>query len=129
MDATHSGAPSESTPVLNHAQISAIRNLDPANGDKLVKKILQIFLDTSIDLIKQIEDAVINQNAEDLCHAAHSLKSSSANVGAESLSVIAKKMELCGRSCELNQARPLLDNLQQQYQQAATEIKKLLNKA
>ena len=127
MDTTHSEETPKPAPVLNQAQISFIRNLDPENGDKLLKKILQTFLDTSIDLIKQIEEAVINQNAEDLCLAAHSLKSSSANIGAEGLSIIAQKMELCGKSCELNQAGPLLNNLQQQYQHATTEIKKLLN--
>lgn len=113
--------------ILNQVQISSIRNLDPVNGDALLNKILRTFLETSIDLIKQIEEAVKNENAEDLRHAAHSLKSCSANIGAESLSVIAKKMELYGRSCELEHSKQLLDNLQQQHQQTTIEIRRLLD--
>lgn len=129
MDTTKSGITPEpnNLPILNQTQISSIRNLDPANGDELANKILHTFLKTSIDLINQIEEAVKKENADDLCHAAHSLKSSAANIGAENLSEITKSMELCGRSRDLVQARQLLDNLQEQYQQATIEIKKLLN--
>ena len=66
---------SDNSIILNQIQISSIRDLDPANGDELLNKILHTFLETSIELIRQIEEAVKNENAEDISHAAHSLKS------------------------------------------------------
>ncbi|HNP26351.1 MAG TPA: Hpt domain-containing protein [Nitrosomonas sp.] len=131
MDTTNSYAASDTdnTPILNQEQLNVIRNLDPACGDALVNKILQVFLETSVDLTRQIEEAINNTDAESLRHAAHTLKSSSANVGAESLSVIAQKLELCGKSGEFEQVGQLHDNLQQRYQKVITEIRQMLKQS
>ena len=114
--------------ILNQIQLDSIRSLNPSNGDVLVKKILQIFAETSVDQIKQIKHALENEDNENLCHAAHTLKSSSANIGAESLSDIAKTLELYGRSRELAQAALLQNDLFLQYQLVITEIEKILDR-
>ncbi|MCB1947776.1 Hpt domain-containing protein [Nitrosomonas sp.] len=125
-DTTHEPADHS---VLNQDQLASIRGLDPLNGNELVERILQVFLDTSVDLVRQIEQAEKSNDAESLYHAAHALKSSSANIGAENLAAIAKKLEHCGRSGEVAQIKQLLDALQQHYQRVTTEIKKLLNQS
>ncbi|PTN11078.1 Hpt domain-containing protein [Nitrosomonas aestuarii] len=131
MDTVNSCTASDrvNTPILNQEQLTVIRNLDLSCGDELVNKILQVFLETSVDLTRQIEDAINNEDAESLRHAAHTLKSSAANVGAESISVIAQKLELCGKSGEFGQVGQLLDNLQQRYQKVITEIKQILKQS
>ncbi|SER61442.1 HPt (histidine-containing phosphotransfer) domain-containing protein [Nitrosomonas sp. Nm51] len=115
-------------PILNQIQLDSIRSLNSSNGDALVKRILQIFVETSADQVRQIEQALKNKDNENLYHAAHTLKSSSANIGAESLSIIAKKLELHGRSHELAHAVQLQNDLSQQYQLVVTEIEKMLDR-
>ena len=131
IDTTKSGTAADpnNSSTLNQEQLNSIRNLDPSSGDELVNKILRVFLETSVDLIKQIEDAVANEDAENLHHAAHTLKSSAANVGAESLSTIAQKLDVCGKSGEFSQVKQLQDDLRDVYQKVITEITKILEQS
>ncbi|SEM70301.1 Hpt domain-containing protein [Nitrosomonas marina] len=115
--------------ILNLIQLDSIRSLNPSNGDELVTKILGIFLETSIDQIRQIERALEDEDCENLCNAAHTLKSSSANIGADSLSSVAKRLELHGRSRELAQAVQLRCDLSQQYQLVVSEIEKMRDRS
>ncbi len=117
------------SPALNHDQLDAIRNLDPSNSGKLADKILNIFLDTVADIILQIDDAIKSEDTKNLSQAAHKLKSCSANIGAENLSSIANQLEQYGRTHALSQAKQLQPNLQQQYHQVVSEIKKILEQS
>lgn len=114
---------------LNMKQLDQVRDLDPSGGDALLHKILQTFLDTASESVCQIEQAVTQGDMESLRRTAHTLKSSCANVGADALSELFRKMEKTGRAGESAIARSLLDDMQCLYQQTVTEIHKILGKS
>ena len=114
-------------PALNPIRLDQIRELDTTGGNGLLHKILQAFLESAANSMLQLEQAMINRDADKLRQSAHALKSSSGNIGAESLSALFKQLEEAGRTGELAQAETLQENLQQHYQQVITEIKKILN--
>ncbi len=123
-------APEENnTLALNPMRLDQIRELDPAGGHKLVNKILQAYLESADGYVQQLEQAIINGDADSLRRSAHTLKSSSANIGAESLSAIFKQLEAYGQSGELVHAKFLQESLQQHYQQVIAEIRKMLDQS
>lgn len=113
--------------VLNPAQLDQIRSLDISGKHRLLQRILHTFLESTEGYIRQLEQAIINGDTNALYRTAHTLKSSSANIGAEDLSAIFKQLESYGKAGELVNARLLQKNLQQHYQQVITEIRKILD--
>ncbi|TYT27607.1 Hpt domain-containing protein [Luteimonas viscosa] len=66
-----------------------------------VDRLVDIFLDDTPRLIRALENAASGPDYDALRDAAHSLKSSSANLGALSLSAAAKRVELAAREKSL----------------------------
>ena len=66
--------------------------------------LLREYLDNAPELLKAIDLAVGEGNAEALVLPAHSLKSSSANVGAIQVSALAKRLEFMGRENNMGEA-------------------------
>lgn len=63
--------------------------------------LLLSFLDTAPGLIREIEAGILDRDVEQVILPAHSLKSSSANVGAQKLSDIARQVEQAARRGDL----------------------------
>ena len=114
-------------PALNPIWLGQIRELDTTGGNVLLHKILQAFLESAPNNMRQIEQAIINGDADTLRQSAHALKSSSGNIGAENLSALLKQLEADGRTRELSHAETLQESLRQHYQQALAEINQILN--
>jgi signal transduction histidine kinase/CheY-like chemotaxis protein len=89
--------------VIDIAALKSINALDKSNAGELVKKIIQLFLDS---LEKEVT-FLITHPATDLVklkEVAHSLKSSSANVGAHKLSVYCRELEHLASTQSINQS-------------------------
>jgi CheY-like chemotaxis protein/HPt (histidine-containing phosphotransfer) domain-containing protein len=115
--------------VLNMQFLDQFRELDPAGGLGLVKQIMRVYLDTSPELLRQVEAAVAAGDADAMRRAAHSLKSSSANVGAETLAALFREFEALGRDGQVAAAQPLLDRTRQAYANATAQIRAMLAEA
>ena len=66
---------------------------------------------SAIDNIANMEEALKNNNAELLEHAAHSLKGASAQFGAIALSGLAEQMEIFGKNDEIEKAKDIINQL------------------
>ncbi len=73
-----------------------------ADGSKVIARVVNTFLTSSQKLVSAIRDSVEADDPKALASAAHTLKSSSAQVGAQGLSNLCKELEALGRggSCE-----------------------------
>ncbi len=113
-------------PVLNNAQLDQLRNLDVSGEHQLIQKFLHAFLDSAKKYMRQLEQALDNNDAEALYRAAHTFKSSAANIGAEDLSELLGRLEGFGKAGALVNARSLQETVQQQYQLVINEVKEIL---
>jgi two-component system sensor histidine kinase/response regulator len=111
--------------AINPQYLEQFRAIDPSGG--LIKEVMQIFLDTAEGMQHNIEQAVAGGDAEGLRQNAHSLKSSAANVGAETLSGVFRQLEALGREGNLREAEPLLGEMRLAYQHAVREILAMLD--
>ncbi|MGY1521965.1 ATP-binding protein [Luteimonas sp. A482] len=84
-------------PVLDAA---ILEDLEAMLGDE-VERLVDIFLEDTPRLVRALENAAGGPDYDALREAAHSLKSSSANLGAMSLSAAARRVELAARERSL----------------------------
>lgn len=90
-------APAPSFPVLDQTMLEELREIA---GDETTR-IISIFLEDAPRLIGTLEKAAAVPDLDAMRDAAHTLKSSSANVGAMALSAAAKRVELGARARKL----------------------------
>ena len=84
-------------PVIDHEVLDDLRSV---LGDE-VDRLVDVFLDDTPRLLAALENAVDGPDYDALRDAAHSLKSSSANLGAMSLSAAARRIEAGARERDL----------------------------
>ncbi|MET0581259.1 MAG: ATP-binding protein [Pseudoxanthomonas sp.] len=85
-------------PVLDHSMLDELREIA---GDETAR-IVGLFLEDAPRLIARLESASTIPDLDAMRDAAHTLKSSSANVGAMALSTAAKRVELGARAQKLD---------------------------
>jgi CheY-like chemotaxis protein len=105
--------------LLNAEPIEALRALDPDGERRLVQRTIEKFLCYSEELVVKLSNAVDLGDSTEVSRIAHSLKSSSANLGATDLSrqcaELEKRIADCGMPQDLEKR---LVDLQAQHQLA-----------
>ena len=119
-------ANSMSPSALNMKTLEAFRELDPSGGMTLANEILRSFLLSAPQRVADIEQAIVSGDSEVLGKAAHALKSSSANVGADTLSDLYRQLEKLGREGGIDEARALLDQVRKEHQRAVSDMQQIL---
>jgi TMAO reductase system sensor TorS len=99
---------------INPRALDAIRQLPGPNGALLVQKVIDAYLADTPPRVAQLRAAVDAGDADTVRRAAHALKSSSANVGAEQLSALCREIESLGRSGSVEAAKALLTGVESQ---------------
>jgi HPt (histidine-containing phosphotransfer) domain-containing protein len=87
--------------IVCFATLESIVSLDPANGTGLLSRLIGMYETNSAELIQSIQTSFKAGDAVALGKAAHALKSSSGNVGAERLAALCKGVELAARNGDL----------------------------
>jgi PAS domain S-box-containing protein len=95
---------SEEDPIDSNA-LESLRELERFGSTGLVHRSISIYLKDAPGLLASLRDAVEQENAEDLFHAAHRLKSSSAQLGAHALAGLCGELDSMGRSASVSGAR------------------------
>jgi CheY-like chemotaxis protein len=118
--ATEHAAPAATTPapaaaVLDEQALRQIRSLRQPGGPDLLKKIVALYISNSRTLIETLRDAILRSDAPGVAQAAHSLKSSSANVGAKSLTEMCAQLEATAKAGKLEPAWNLLDRMVEEH--------------
>ncbi len=86
LDESSSLSPEISLQPLDPQALQALRNIRTDNGESLLNQAIKIFLHTAPEIMPNLHAALSAGNAQQLRLIAHGYKSSSANLGAKSLS-------------------------------------------
>ncbi|HJW23669.1 MAG TPA: response regulator [Rhodocyclaceae bacterium] len=102
--------------VLNSRSLDAVRALDPSGQKGLVRKLVDLYLNDGPLRLQQLSAALAAGDANGVRKAAHAMKSSSANVGAERLAAQLKELEaLAMRDAALAGAEAMLAAIAEEY--------------
>jgi signal transduction histidine kinase/CheY-like chemotaxis protein len=115
--------------TLDHSAIEAVRQLDPDGNDRLLSRLIALYRDDSSQLLADIDNAMKIRDAEGVARAAHTLKSSSANLGATNVAAIARQIEHSARGGDLNDLSSSVTSLRAQRTVALSELEALDNSA
>jgi signal transduction histidine kinase/DNA-binding NarL/FixJ family response regulator len=112
--------------AINLAVLDSLRELDESGGTELARKVFGLFLQTAEQGMAQMQVAFAAGNADALAQAAHTLKSSASNVGAEVLAGYYRELEICGRERRLSQARTMFAQVQHEHARAIAQLRRII---
>ena len=101
----------ETEKLLKQDALNKIRALQRPGSPNILNKIINLYLKNSRDLMQSIVESIDRVDSASLQEAAHSLKSSSANLGAVKMAELCKELEYMGREGEAYSAALLLDSI------------------
>ena len=104
LESIHSQIEAHTGPV-DPTSLEKIAALSPNQSEPLVAKVVHLFLDTLEESLAQLTDS--SQQSDSLRRLAHTLKSSSANVGAHQLAELCKQLE----QAAISEVLPLIPEL------------------
>lgn len=102
--------------VLDAEALDHIRELEHGSKPGVLIAVIASYLEHAPQLLETMHAAVNQGDAKALRHAAHTLKSSSANLGALTLSALCKDLETMGDRGVVTPALSLLPTLTAEYQ-------------
>ena len=111
--------------TLDHSAIDAVRQLDPDGNDRLLARLIALYRDDSSQLLADIDNAMKSGDAGAVARAAHTLKSSSANLGATNVAAIARAIEHSARGGDIADLPQSLTRLRAQRTVALSELEAL----
>ena len=119
-------SPSSPFPVLEETALAQLRRLQRPGQPSIVHKCISMYLTEAPILMSALCKAITNNDNHALREAAHSLKSSSAQVGACRFSELCKDLEQMGRAQAVTQAAPLLPTVQEVYDASCQALNAIL---
>jgi two-component system sensor histidine kinase/response regulator len=114
--------------VINRAALDKIRALSQERGDALVQKVVEAYVDDVPQQLCTLRDAIAGMDAGGVRRIAHTLKSASANVGAEALAALCKALEYLGRTDTTEGAGAILVDMEQEFQAVRHSLTAMLEK-
>ncbi|MCK4711003.1 MAG: Hpt domain-containing protein, partial [Gammaproteobacteria bacterium] len=112
--------------VLQRKPLDDIRAMQRPGRPDILNKVIKIYLKNTPDLLEAIHQSIKDESGNDLLDAAHSLKSSSANLGAMQVSALSKQLEAFGKAGSIHAASHLLEQLDAEYELACLALSKEL---
>ena len=112
---------------LDAKALQAIRNMVGEDGEFDFKQIIEAYLEEAPKLLQVIVHAIASNNPQKLHQAAHTLKSSSATLGATELSNLCKELEVMARSGMIEDGELKKSQLEAEYERvkAALQVEDL----
>lgn len=107
-------------PTLNVDAFQGLRQ--SIDDDLMFSDLVTIYLNSAENLLEEIQIAFANQDASQFSLSAHSLKSTSASIGAVRLSQICKYLEQVGKTGKISVSSDMVHLLTNEYEQVIQAI-------
>ncbi len=101
--------------TIDHAALDAIRALQRPGQPDPLELIVGLYLESASTLIEQLQCALTDGSAEALRLAAHTLKSSSANLGGQRFAALCREFEELGRDGQLQEAKAQFNQFEREF--------------
>lgn len=120
-----SGADSDNS-VLDAEALERLRELDPSGENHLMERVVNAFEASIARLMPQLQDALNGSESGGIRHVAHTLKSSSASIGAMKLSRMCSDVESRARNEQSEGMPERIAQLQAEVEIVRLALKKIL---
>ena len=103
------------SPVIKSSVLDGLSKLQEGWGQDVVRKVVQVYLDSSREIIAKLGSALDAADVASVVAHAQILKSSSAKVGALKLAELCKTLATAGRQGDLSSAPEIHQQVQQEH--------------
>ncbi|MES1168217.1 MAG: Hpt domain-containing protein [Oleiharenicola lentus] len=110
--------------IIDRQVVENLRELNP-DDPNFLRELIDLFLEDFPARVDEIERALATKDAVLLTRAAHTIKGSSGNFGAASLSRVAMEMEQQGKSSSFDAAAASLVSLRAEFALVAAALREL----
>lgn len=111
--------------VIDPQTIENLRQLNPGDNDEFLREIVGIYFEDTPRRIAELEQSLATGDQPKFTRAAHSVKGSSANVGAMAVRAVAEQIEHKSKQ-GLGDAGAMIPALRSEFARAQAEFAKLL---
>ncbi|AIY42258.1 Sensory box histidine kinase/response regulator [Collimonas arenae] len=122
MENLSASPPNDDLAIIDPAALQALRALQRPGRPDVLTRIIGMFDKDGPRLLAEMNNAAWSGQAEALRHAAHTLKSTSANVGAVVLSACCKEIEQHARTANVDAAAALLSTANEEFNRALAAL-------
>lgn len=112
--------------VIDPQAIANLRSLNPGDNDEFLREITGIFLEDTPQRIAELDQSLSAGDVSRFTRAAHSIKGSSANLGATALRAVAETLEQQSRTKGLADVGPLVAGIKTEFARAKFELESLI---
>ncbi len=114
-----------SLPIIDPSAIENLRELNPGDNDEFLREVAVIYLEDTPERLAELEECLASVDVPRFTRAAHSIKGSSANMGAMVLREIAEKLEHQSKDTPLAQLVPIIAEARTAFAAAEAEIRSI----
>jgi CheY-like chemotaxis protein len=114
-----------SVPPINEKALDNIRALQAPGAPSLLARVIGLYLSGSPKLLSDLREAAGRGDAAALRMAAHTLKSSSANLGAMILSSSCKELETLARDGRIEGATAAVARIEAEFEEVRSRLEQL----
>ncbi|MFM9843712.1 MAG: ATP-binding protein [Dongiaceae bacterium] len=119
---TQDPAGAEAMKSLDVETIAYLRSLKRGEGPSVLERAIGVYLDTAPAALEELRRCVAAGDASAVWRIAHSLKSSSASLGAKNLAQQMGDMESRARENDLNEAPAHLEKVESEFKKVSTAL-------
>ena len=101
--------------LLDPKTLANLRALQRPGGSDVLSQIVHLYLEKAPQLLDLLREAVTRNDAAAIFRLAHSLKSSSGNVGAVTLAELCQELEIMGRAQSTTEAPVTFAAIEAEY--------------
>lgn len=112
-------------PILNPDAIQALRDLSPEGDGEFLRELITIYLTDTPKLMAQLQEGLERKDAVVALRAAHTIKGSSGNFGADEFAAMARQIESAAKSGDLPAAAALMPEFQTRFEKVVVALKAL----
>lgn len=113
-------------PLIDLQAIENLRALNPDDDDEFLREIVTIYLEDTPQRLAELDQSLAAGDTQKFTRAAHSVKGSSANLGAMTVRAAAEQLEHQSAKQGLGDVAGLLANLRAEFLRAQAEFAKLV---
>ena len=107
---------------IDRRALETIQALQRQGKPDLLVRVINIYLEDSLRLLEALRQALSRGDAVELKLQAHSLKSSSANVGALRLAELCKELEATGEGKSMDGVDQRISRVEEEYRSVRNEL-------
>lgn len=115
-------APVNGSDAIDRRVLDQLRKVVTNGKPELLTRVVKLYLTESPKLVQKMKQATGAADASAIASSAHSLKSSSANVGAMALSRYCADIEACARRADTDEARRILPRIESEHGSVQTAL-------